>query len=407
MSQVDDRDLDRTAAIIRSMTPTERVNPKIINGSRRLRIANGSGVKVNDVNQLVDRFFEARKMMGQLGGGWAFPARGARPARTPRARRGRRAATPRAVGRPRRRCRRDSPAASAGSAASGRSGRIWRVAVRARRPCAGTWRAATRHPASRPVQAQAAQGVAPRVLAILCRLAACGRRVCTRFTSRCREVRGAIGRPRPAARCGLPRSESGGPEPPTVRVRSVAAGRPTSGWPSGAMRRPPQPPQGGRRCAASLRPGSDAGRRVHVAGAVAVVAAGGGDDTDERSRSRSTPANRPRYPRSPTSEHADAESGNADRVPRRAPPSSSAAAAPPRRATRTPDGVSRMSLRHGPARRAGVPHHRRAPRAAPSEHRRGRAAPAPGSQLGGGSLHMPGRPPVLAPSREARRSLRR
>ncbi|HEU5268239.1 MAG TPA: signal recognition particle protein, partial [Jatrophihabitans sp.] len=68
LAQVDDRDLDRTAAIIRGMTPAERENPKIINGSRRLRIANGSGVKVNDVNQLVDRFFEARKMMGQLGG---------------------------------------------------------------------------------------------------------------------------------------------------------------------------------------------------------------------------------------------------------------------------------------------------------------------------------------------------
>jgi signal recognition particle subunit SRP54 len=68
ISQVDDKDLDRTAAIIRSMTPAERDNPKIINGSRRLRIANGAGVKVNEVNQLVDRFFEARKVMGQLGG---------------------------------------------------------------------------------------------------------------------------------------------------------------------------------------------------------------------------------------------------------------------------------------------------------------------------------------------------
>jgi signal recognition particle subunit SRP54 len=66
ISQIDDKDLDRTAAIIRGMTPAERENPKIINGSRRLRIANGSGVKVNDVNQLVDRFFEARKMMGQM-----------------------------------------------------------------------------------------------------------------------------------------------------------------------------------------------------------------------------------------------------------------------------------------------------------------------------------------------------
>jgi signal recognition particle subunit SRP54 len=67
LAQVDDKDLDRTAAIIRGMTPLERENPKIINGSRRLRIANGSGVKVNEVNQLVDRFFEARKMMGQMG----------------------------------------------------------------------------------------------------------------------------------------------------------------------------------------------------------------------------------------------------------------------------------------------------------------------------------------------------
>ena len=68
ISQIDDKDLDRTTAIIRSMTPAERENPKIINGSRRLRIANGAGMRVNDVNQLVDRFFEARKMMGQLGG---------------------------------------------------------------------------------------------------------------------------------------------------------------------------------------------------------------------------------------------------------------------------------------------------------------------------------------------------
>jgi signal recognition particle subunit SRP54 len=68
MNQVDDRDLDRTAAIIRSMTPAERADPKMINGSRRLRIAKGSGVQVNDVNQLVDRFFEARKMMSQMGG---------------------------------------------------------------------------------------------------------------------------------------------------------------------------------------------------------------------------------------------------------------------------------------------------------------------------------------------------
>jgi signal recognition particle subunit SRP54 len=73
INSIDDRDLDRVAAIIRSMTPAERHDPKIINGSRRLRIAKGSGVKVNEVNQLVDRFFEARKMMKSLGGSMGMP----------------------------------------------------------------------------------------------------------------------------------------------------------------------------------------------------------------------------------------------------------------------------------------------------------------------------------------------
>src|SRR5439155_4646546 len=73
ISQIDDKDLDRIAAIIRSMTPTERQDPKILNGSRRLRIARGSGVTVTDVNQLVDRFFEARKMMKQMGGQMGLP----------------------------------------------------------------------------------------------------------------------------------------------------------------------------------------------------------------------------------------------------------------------------------------------------------------------------------------------
>src|SRR4051794_38423718 len=68
ISQIDDRDLDRIAAIIRSMTPTERQDPKIINGSRRLRISRGAGVSVTEVNGLVDRFFEARKMMKQMAG---------------------------------------------------------------------------------------------------------------------------------------------------------------------------------------------------------------------------------------------------------------------------------------------------------------------------------------------------
>jgi signal recognition particle subunit SRP54 len=73
LAQVDDKDLDRTAAIIRSMTPAERDDPKLINGSRRLRIANGSGVTVSEVNSLVDRFFEARKMMARMTGGMGLP----------------------------------------------------------------------------------------------------------------------------------------------------------------------------------------------------------------------------------------------------------------------------------------------------------------------------------------------
>jgi signal recognition particle subunit SRP54 len=47
--------------------------PKIINGSRRLRIANGSGVTVGEVNQLVERFFEARKMMSSMAGQMGMP----------------------------------------------------------------------------------------------------------------------------------------------------------------------------------------------------------------------------------------------------------------------------------------------------------------------------------------------
>ncbi|MBK5306695.1 MAG: signal recognition particle protein [Frankiaceae bacterium] len=68
LAQVDDKDLDRIAAIIRSMTPQERRTPKVLNGSRRLRIAKGSGVTVTEVNNLVDRFYEAQKMMKQMGG---------------------------------------------------------------------------------------------------------------------------------------------------------------------------------------------------------------------------------------------------------------------------------------------------------------------------------------------------
>ncbi|GAB2835834.1 signal recognition particle protein [Microbacterium insulae] len=63
LENFDEREIDRTEAIIRSMTPVERRNPKVLNGSRRLRIARGSGMTVTDVNQLVQRFDQAAKMM--------------------------------------------------------------------------------------------------------------------------------------------------------------------------------------------------------------------------------------------------------------------------------------------------------------------------------------------------------
>ena len=73
LSQVSDKDLDRAEAIVNSMTPTERRNPKIINGSRRARIASGSGVTVSEVNSLVTKFFEGQKMMRQVLGGGGIP----------------------------------------------------------------------------------------------------------------------------------------------------------------------------------------------------------------------------------------------------------------------------------------------------------------------------------------------
>jgi signal recognition particle subunit SRP54 len=83
LSQIDDKQLDRAEAIVRSMTPEERRNPKLINGSRRLRIANGSGVAIGEVSQLVKNFFEGQKQMKMmLGGGMpgmpAMPGMGAR-----------------------------------------------------------------------------------------------------------------------------------------------------------------------------------------------------------------------------------------------------------------------------------------------------------------------------------------
>lgn len=96
---VDEKHLDRIQAIIRGMTPQERANPKILNASRRKRIAAGSGVQVSDVNQLVERFFEAKKMMGKMAGQFGMGAMGGRSAtkkrKKGRKRKGGKRATPR------------------------------------------------------------------------------------------------------------------------------------------------------------------------------------------------------------------------------------------------------------------------------------------------------------------------
>lgn len=83
LENFDEREVDRIEAIIRSMTPGERTNPKILNGSRRSRIARGSGTTVTEVNQLLERFDQAKTMMrsmargGMRGGG--MPGLGAMP----------------------------------------------------------------------------------------------------------------------------------------------------------------------------------------------------------------------------------------------------------------------------------------------------------------------------------------
>jgi len=124
LSKVSDKDLDRAEAIVRSMTPAERQNPKIINGSRRKRIANGSGVEVGDVSQLVTNFFEGQKQMralmgrgmpgmGALMGGGAGARRAAKASRQAKGKR--RSGDPRKAGLA-------SPGGGAGSGGPGDAG---------------------------------------------------------------------------------------------------------------------------------------------------------------------------------------------------------------------------------------------------------------------------------------------
>jgi signal recognition particle subunit SRP54 len=65
-AKVDDRQLLRTEAIIRSMTPSERRQPNLLNGSRRKRIARGSGSTLTDVNRLLKQYRDMKKMMKTL-----------------------------------------------------------------------------------------------------------------------------------------------------------------------------------------------------------------------------------------------------------------------------------------------------------------------------------------------------
>ncbi len=67
-TEIDDRQIARVEAIIKSMTPAERIDPVIIDGSRRARIANGSGTLPNEVSQLIKQFREMQKMMKRFGG---------------------------------------------------------------------------------------------------------------------------------------------------------------------------------------------------------------------------------------------------------------------------------------------------------------------------------------------------
>jgi signal recognition particle subunit SRP54 len=70
-TEAGEREMRRALAVIDSMTPLERREPSVINGSRRKRIAKGSGTTVEDVNRLLKQFAQARKLMKQFGGAGA------------------------------------------------------------------------------------------------------------------------------------------------------------------------------------------------------------------------------------------------------------------------------------------------------------------------------------------------
>lgn len=73
IADIDDSEITKSTAIVQSMTPAERRDPKILNGSRRARIAKGSGRHVSEVNNLVDRFAQAQKAMKMVRSGAQIP----------------------------------------------------------------------------------------------------------------------------------------------------------------------------------------------------------------------------------------------------------------------------------------------------------------------------------------------
>lgn len=66
---IDDDAFKGIEAIIQSMTPEERENPQVMNGTRRMRIAKGSGTTIQDVNKLLNQFEDSKKMMKMMAGG--------------------------------------------------------------------------------------------------------------------------------------------------------------------------------------------------------------------------------------------------------------------------------------------------------------------------------------------------
>lgn len=83
LEAIDDSEITKSTAIVQSMTPAERRDPKILNGSRRARIAKGSGRQVSEVNNLVDRFGQAQKAMKMARNGASLPGMPGMPAAKP------------------------------------------------------------------------------------------------------------------------------------------------------------------------------------------------------------------------------------------------------------------------------------------------------------------------------------